>query len=439
MNKVFCLKHKNMDVAVISIDEAGTITKIAENVVRDLLPFGTGGNAEQLKKWWRNRAVPVSQENIRNYLYREGISSAQMYLTRNLGLSMTDCYWVKPVESDLTWEQVNLFTNDFMHTDKLSGEARPGRLENGQFQTYGFTPASSVQGELKKRWIIEAGNRYLVKGNYGRSYQQSLNEMLASLLHKRQGWKNYTPYRLCKLKAKLDSSEQADALGCYSRAFTNENLEFISGYEICGSRKKNNAVSEFENFIQICTENGLDGESVRAFLEYQILADFVITNTDRHFNNFGVLRDSNTLKFVGMAPVFDSGNSMFWKEGFLEIPCNREEFRKIKVTSFRSQEKDLLKYVKNRELLKVDLLPRRFELESIYALDIPGEEERYQKICRAYERKVDLLDEFQRTGTITYERKTVGAIHDRKNDKNRIVENFLLPHSAHQLSDKEER
>lgn len=62
------------------------------------------------------------------------------------------------------------------------------------------------------------------------------------------------------------------------------------------------------------------------------------------------------------------------------------------MTSFRSQEKDLLKYVKNRELLKVDLLPRRFELESIYAMDIPGEEERYQKICRAYERKVDLLD-----------------------------------------------
>lgn len=121
------------------------------------------------------------------------------------------------------------------------------------------------------------------------------------------------------------------------------------------------------------------------------------------------------------------------------FPCNREEFRKIKVTSFRSQEKDLLKYVKNRELLKVDLLLRRFELESIYAMDIPGEEERYQKICRAYERKVDLLDEFQRTGTITYERKTVGAIHDRKNDKNRIVENSLLPHSAHQLSDKEER
>lgn len=439
MDKVFWLKHKNDDVAVISIDETGAITRVAEKVQRELLPFGTGGDRTKLKKWWRNRAVPISQENIRNYLHEEGISSAEMYLTRNLGLSMTDCYWVKPVESDLTWEKVNLFTNDFTLADKRSGTLVQAGSAAGLFETYGFTPASSVQGELRKKWIIEKGTRYLVKGNYGSSCQQSLNEVFASLLHKRQGWKNYIPYNLCKLKAKLDQTEPVGALGCCSRAFTDENLEFISGYEVCDSRKKDNAVSEYESFIQICVENGLEEETVRTFLEYQIMTDFVITNTDRHLNNFGVLRDSNTLRFVRMAPIFDSGNSMFWRTGFLEIPYEKADFRKIEITSFRSREKELLKYVRNRTLLRTDLLPKCFELEKIYTLDIAREEGRYQKIRKAYEKKIDLMDEFQRTGTIEYERKIIEGLNVIKDNKNRMTEAPSMLRSAHSLSEKKER
>ncbi len=69
-----------------------------------------------------------------------------------------------------------------------------------------------------------------------------------------------------------------------------------------------NAVSTYEHFIHVCTAHGLSELEVRSFLEYQILTDFVLTNTERHLNNFGVLRNSRTLKFVRMAPIFDSGN-----------------------------------------------------------------------------------------------------------------------------------
>ena len=241
----------------------------------------------------------ISQGNIRNFLHREGIPSSQIYLTRNLGLSMTDCYWIKPLESDLIWEKVNLFTNDFGSETTYPGSVLqtgwPGGCETG---VYGFTPASSVQGELKKKWVIEEGERYLVKGNYGSSYQQSLNEIMASRMHKALHFQHYTEYSLCNLRVKLDQYESSHAMGCYSRAFTDENLEFISGYEICESRKKDNELSEYENFIQICIENGLDKNEVRAFMEHQILTDFVITNTDRHFNNFGILSFSLVLQRI---------------------------------------------------------------------------------------------------------------------------------------------
>ncbi len=434
MDQMFCLKHKNRDVAIISIDEAGNIGKVAEKAERELLPFGTGGDRNRLRKWWKNRAVPISQGNIRNFLHREGIPSSQIYLTRNLGLSMTDCYWIKPLESDLIWEKVNLFTNDFGSETTYPGSVLqtgwPGGCETG---VYGFTPASSVQGELKKKWVIEEGERYLVKGNYGSSYQQSLNEIMASRMHKALHFQHYTEYSLCNLRVKLDQYESSHAMGCYSRAFTDENLEFISGYEICESRKKDNELSEYENFIQICIENGLDKNEVRAFMEHQILTDFVITNTDRHFNNFGILRDSNTLQFVCMAPIFDSGNSMFWKSNGQAIPCEKKDFRRIEVSSFRRWESDLLNYLTGRTLLDLNLLPKRRELEKIYAMDVPGTEERYERILTAYERKIDLLDEFQRTGTIVFERRIVGkgGVTGKRMEQGRIPDPSRQPSGKH--------
>ena len=402
MDGLFTLMHKDASVAVISIDERGSITKVSSKVNSGLLPFGTGGDRNRLKDWWENRAVPISQGNVRDFLHSMGIPSARMYLTRNLGLSMSDCYWIKEAGSDLSWGKVNLFTNDFDAADEVRW---PGKNRYaGEPEMCRFTPASSMQGELKKKWIVRDGARFLVKGNFGRSCQQSLNEAAATLLHKKQGFHNFTPYGLCSLYKNLDNEPQ-DAVGCYSRAFTNENLEFVSGYEVCGSIKKSNALSEYENFIRVCGLQGMDEDAVRAGLEYQILSDYIITNTDRHFNNFGILRDSNTLQFVQIAPIFDSGNSMFWNKGILELPHERADFKQIEVTSFRRKEQDLLKYVQNRRALNLGLLPQKRELEAIYKKDILQDGRRYQEIIKVYEKKIDLLDEFQRTGTIKYERK----------------------------------
>ena len=38
--------------------------------------------------------------------------------------------------------------------------------------------------------------------------------------------------------------------------------------------------------------------------------DFIIANQDRHMGNFGVLRNSDTLEYLGFAPIFDCGTSL---------------------------------------------------------------------------------------------------------------------------------
>lgn len=420
MSDTFMLMHRNIGVAVISIDDRGHITKISEKVKTEYLPLGAHKDISDLKKWWDNRATPISRKGFKAFLESENISSAQMYLTKNLGLSMIDCYWIKPVDSDLKWERVNFFTNDFSVLEHVDSNEI-----NKKDKIYSFRPDSSLQGELQKEWFIRDGKRYLVKGSHGNSCQQSLNEIVASLLHKKQGMKNHVEYKACKLPPDLSNTE--NMLGCYCEAFTNEDIEFIPAYEVCSSRKKENSVSEYENFIMLCAEHGLDEFEARSHMEYMILSDFMITNTDRHMNNFGVLRDSHSLRFVGMAPIFDSGNSMFWSNATWEIPAVKEEFKNIEVTSLRGKENDMLKYVVDRNIVSVGRAPLRAELENIYAMDINASvmEEKYKKILDAYEMKLSLLDEFQRMGRIQYGRKTIAISKKQEKEKGSFSVNKL--------------
>jgi hypothetical protein len=128
-------------------------------------------------------------------------------------------------------------------------------------------------------------------------------------------------------------------------------------------------------------------ETVRSFLEYQILTDFILTNTDRHLNNFGVLRDTHTLKFIGMAPIFDSGNSMFWQNRRLP---ERDDLTRIEVNSFRRKEKQLLDYVTDKSAVDLHQLPSCDELREIYEMDplIPC----VDSILLGYQKKIDLIE-----------------------------------------------
>lgn len=129
---------------------------------------------------------------------------------------------------------------------------------------------------------------------------------------------------------------------------------------------------------------------VRSFLEYQIMTDYLLTNTDRHYNNFGVLRDTNTLRFVGMAPIFDTGNSMFWRNP--NYPLNYS-LAKIEVSGFRRWEKDLLKYLSGRVTLDINRLLAPDEIMTILGNTNLHPNE-INSIVIGYEKKVESLKRF---------------------------------------------
>ena len=370
------LMHKDDAVASVHLDDlSGAILKVTPSANPELLPLGGSQGADSLRKWWLRRAVPISQGNIAALLQQEGIPSTQSLLVRNLGLSLSDHYWIRSQKSDLTWREVSPFSNAFSSLSKAAS-------------AHFYSPDAASQGDLIKKWLIVDDMRCLLKGNRGANSQQSLNEVLASMLHEKQGFANHVQYHPVKLTG--SASEQ---YGCICEDFASETLEFIPAIDVVDSVKKDNAVSTYAHFIHVCTAHGLSEQDVRGFLEYQILTDFVLTNTDRHLNNFGVLRNSRTLQFVRMAPIFDSGNSMFWDAPRLP---ERSDCTEITVNSFRKTETELLKFVTDRSRARMDLLPSRDEIAELYAKD--DSIAFVDSILTGYEKKKALLEHFMEKG-----------------------------------------
>ena len=75
--------------------------------------------------------------------------------------------------------------------------------------------------------------------------------------------------------------------------------------------KISNAMSLYEALILRASEKGAAAEKVRRQMEYTIMTDFILSNTDRHLNNMGFLYDSEQRCLMDMAPIFDTGNILF--------------------------------------------------------------------------------------------------------------------------------
>ena len=68
---------------------------------------------------------------------------------------------------------------------------------------------------------------------------------------------------------------------------------------------------DIENSLITKLENlGIPRTKTEKYFSYLYITDFIISNSDRHLNNYGIMRDSNTLKVINFAPIFDNGNSV---------------------------------------------------------------------------------------------------------------------------------
>lgn len=311
------LMHRNIPVAELELNsETGFIQKVGEVFAPEHLPVGVGfkkGVADRaaLNAWWLDRSIPASRSGVREALETLGLPDTKMLLTRCYGLSLSDQYWILPEGTDLGWERINFFQNPFSEDigDVLFGA-------DNKSNPFNFSsPDNTSDGNLKKRWKIIDGKRYLIKGGSNPYRQQPFNEVIATKIMEMLNishvpysviWEKGAPYSVCE-------------------DFVNENTELVPAWRIIQTQKQPNDKSLYRHFVDCAESLWIPG--VVDFLDRMIVLDFIIVNEDRHLNNFGALRNAETLEWLGMAPIYDSGSSlgydksavMMWDES--EITC----------------------------------------------------------------------------------------------------------------------
>ena len=381
------LMHKRIAVAEMELDDAtGLIQKIGAVYVPEHLPVGIAvknGAADRaaLNEWWTDRSIPASRSGIREALETLEITSTKMLLVRCYGLSLSDQYWIRPEGFSLTWDAVNFFDNDFSDDigDVLFGEKK--KADALDFSS----PDNTTDGNLKKRWKLIGGKRCLVKGGSNPFCQQPFNEVIAAGIMERLGI-SHVPYEIAWNKGASYS---------VCEDFVNENMDLVPAWRILKTQKKSNSVSVYQHFVNCCKKLGIQGTV--PFLDRMIVLDYIIANEDRHFNNFGVLREAETLKWLGFAPIYDSGSSL----GYDKIPMQIRSEKEVVCKPFKNHHAEQLKLVSDFSWIHFDRLADVDRLlESVLAAERAEEYidgNRLRAITESVKRRIEYLSQLARS------------------------------------------
>ena len=303
----YALMHKNIPVVQLEISEhSGHIDKTGAVHSPSHLPLGTTipsgkekGKIERgfLNDWWRGRSIPASRAGIDSALQNIGVSTPSLLLEKCYGLSLSDQYWICPKGSGLRWEDVNFFTNDF---SKDMGEILFGHEPDAPECVSLMSPDNTSDGWLRKKWVIADGKRILMKGGSGDYNQEAYNEAIASEIMRRLKI-NHIPYTLKTEHGKPYS---------LCETFVTPETELIPASRVIESKRKSNQESYYGHLLRCCGELGI--ADIELAIGKMLTVDYIIANEDRHYNNFGFIRNAETLEWIGLAPVYDSGTSLWY-------------------------------------------------------------------------------------------------------------------------------
>ena len=376
------LMNKNMPVVELELDDdTATILKTRKNYELDFLPVGidvrTGApNRKELNEWWLGRSIPASRLGLRTALEQLGVQYPEQLLLRCYGLSLSDQYWMNPVDSELKWKNINFFENDFSDDvgNILFGQPAERNIDL-------MSPCNTSDGWLKKRWKIIDSKRCLVKAGSNPYMQEPLNEVFGTRLHERLGCKNYVLY-----KAFFEDGVPYSV--CEN--FISTNTELVNAVSINRSIKRSSQFSSYEHFSNACGRLGIPG--MKEFLDYILVFDYLMANTDRHFGNFGAVRNVETLEWIGPAPVFDSGTSL-WHDKLTRVINSSEE---IESKPFYPNVSRQMKLVSDFSWIPFEELSHlKDDIREIFVPTEYIDEERIEALMNAVTARVEDLKEME--------------------------------------------
>ena len=293
----FVLKKK--DESLISFrlicDDFGTHKVEIIDVFNDdtlLLPLGLKVTNESLLSWLKRRNIPKNREFVNEILSSLGLKANDMIglIKVGLSLSLNDDYWVVEKGFVGRFSDYNLYENDFNKAVALIAYTGSG-LNN----SIGTIAELTTHGTLRKAWRNKSEGIYLYKGGlhgFSNAGLEPFSEYYAFQVAEKMGL-DATPYNLEKWVGEIASICKCFCTIDKSYYPISSVVNVDDGLTGCVDYYRSLGKNNYEKFCSM------------------MVFDSLIYNTDRHMNNFGILRDNDSGKIIGMAPLFDHGFSLF--------------------------------------------------------------------------------------------------------------------------------
>lgn len=343
MEQAYVLRLYDTDLLSFSLSEQGIeglkaqIHSIDEED-RALFPLDLELTDDGLVKWLQRRVIPKNRAYVAEILKTYGLSvnDTKGIIDVCKGLSLNDSYWVVPQGFTGTFAQYNLYENRFSEILSLVAYTGIGQSD-AAFTT---SPELTTNGMLPKAWrFIEGEGIYLYKGGtFGAANtgNEPYSEFYASQVAQAMGL-DAVAYELENWKGILASR---------CKLFTDINTAYIPIGRIVR-----------EGGLKACLEYYRQlGPEAYEQIKSMLVFDAVVYNEDRHFGNFGVLRDNHTGKVTSAAPVFDNGMSLFnfaMPEDFQDLDSYAKTRGTAYGVSFESVCQEVMGPIQARQLRKL--------------------------------------------------------------------------------------
>jgi len=244
-------------------------------------------------KWLERRVIPKNRTFVEEILRSFGLSigNTKGIIDVCKGLSLNDSYWIVPEGFPGTFAEYNLYENRF--SEILSLVAYTGITQSDA--AFSTSPELTTDGMLPKAWrFIDSEGIFLYKGGtsgFANSGKEPYSEYYASQIAEAMN--------LDAVRYELENWKGILASKC--KLFTDINTAFIPIGRIVRTGGLGAVVRYYDEL------GGNYADVIRDMLVF----DALIYNEDRHFGNFGLLRNNKTGEVIAPAPIFDNGLSLF--------------------------------------------------------------------------------------------------------------------------------
>jgi len=242
-----------------------------EIISKQLLPGCMLRKTMSYSQWMKTRYSAGSNVSARRMMLSAfGSDNHENAIEATRTLSLSDCYWLKKQGEEINFYDIT----PYMHKE-WDGT---GEFKGGSISTL------FVNGAADKRWLD------------------------SKTLLKVRSFKEYEPYALC-MALGLDNVTEAKK--------TDEGILLTN-------------FTSPDRFLESMEQSGFSGEkdnprekAVEMFKESAValfVVDYLVEHDDRHWGNYGFLRDSNTGEYLSMAPYYDFDWS--WSSAVVPLPKN---------------------------------------------------------------------------------------------------------------------